>query len=93
MMWMSICQGIILVAVLARFLADLTRAIKGSPAKEATGLEAMSHEIPGVLFHLKGEGEEAGDIWDLFALDGKVQKHQAKIVRQNEPDPEAWGSK
>ena len=37
-MWMSICQGIILVAVLARFLADLTRAIKGAPAKEATGL-------------------------------------------------------
>ena len=57
----------------------------------AKDLEVMSCEIPGVLFHLKGEGEEAGDIWDLFALDGKVQKHQAKIVRQNEPDPKAWG--
>lgn len=51
-------------------------------------VEAMSREIPGVLFHLSGEGEEAGDIWDAYALDGMVEKHEAKIVR--EPVPKAW---
>lgn len=48
-------------------------------------LAAMSKAIPGVLFHLEGEGEESGDIWDAFALDGKVEKHEAQIVRVTEP--------
>ena len=56
-------------------------------------LAAMSLAIPHVLFHLKGEGEEAGDIWDAFALDGKTQKHAAKVVRVESPDPKAWDTK
>ncbi len=50
-------------------------------------LAAMSAEIPHVLFHLKGEGESAGDIWDAFALDGQVQKHAAKVVRVTAAEP------
>lgn len=34
----------------------------------------LSKKCPGVTFHLSGEGEDAGDIWDAYALDGKVQK-------------------
>lgn len=51
-------------------------------------LAQMSREIPGVLFHLSGEGEEAGDIWDAFALNGATQKHKVKIVRVTAPH--AW---
>ena len=49
----------------------------------------MSLEIPNVLFHLMGEGENAGDLWDLYALNGRVQKHKAEIVRKG-PEPGAW---
>lgn len=45
----------------------------------------MSQAIRGVIFHLEGEGEDAGDIWDAFALDGATQRHAAKIVRVTEP--------
>jgi len=48
-------------------------------------LKAMSLEIRGVIFHLAGEGEEPGDLWDAFALDGQVEKHKAKIVRATVP--------
>lgn len=48
-------------------------------------MKKMSTAIPGVVFHLRGEGEENGDIWDLFALDGKVQKHYAQIIRVTAP--------
>ena len=51
---------------------------------------ALSAQFPGVLFHLTGEGENNDDIWDLFALDGRIQKHKAKIIRQEAPDPKAW---
>ena len=54
-------------------------------------LTAMSKAIPNVLFHLSGEGDDTGDIWDAFAVDGKVQKHPAQIVRMTAPDPSAWG--
>lgn len=50
-------------------------------------LAEMSKAIPGVVFHLTGVGEEAGDIWDAFALDGEVQKHPAQIVRVESPKP------
>jgi hypothetical protein len=52
-------------------------------------MREMSKAIPNVLFHLSGEGEDSGDIWDLYALNGKTQKHQAELVRK-QPDPKAW---
>lgn len=53
-------------------------------------MRIMSVKIPNVLFHLTGEGEEHDDVWDLFALNGQVQKHKAKIVRAERPDQGAW---
>lgn len=50
----------------------------------------LSEKFPGVTFHLYGEGEGAGDIWDAYALDGKVQKQEATVTRVMSPDPEAW---
>lgn len=54
-------------------------------------LKKMTEEIRGVLFHLEGEGEEAGDIWDAFALNGQTQKHEARIIRVTKPKP--WPAK
>ncbi len=48
-------------------------------------LAAMSRAIPNVLLHLEGIGDTFDDVWDAFALDGHVEKHQAKIVRATEP--------
>jgi hypothetical protein len=48
-------------------------------------LVALSKEITGVIFHLSGVGEDPGDIWDAWALDGKVHKASAKIVRAEPP--------
>jgi hypothetical protein len=53
-------------------------------------LAAVSAENPGVLLHLRGRGESEGDLWDLFALDGRVQHHPAEIRRSETPDPAAW---
>jgi len=45
-----------------------------------TDMLKLSLEFPGVLMTLNGEGEEAGDIWVKYYLDGKMQEEQAKIV-------------
>lgn len=41
---------------------------------------AMSTNFPGVLFKLHGDGEEAGDIWDAYFLNGKSQVCKAEIA-------------
>lgn len=41
---------------------------------------ALSAQVPGVLFTLNGKGEENGDIWRAYFLDGKVQVANAQIV-------------
>lgn len=43
-------------------------------------LREMSAAIPNVLFTLHGEGEEAGDIWDAYFLNGKGQKEKAVLT-------------
>jgi hypothetical protein len=43
-------------------------------------LIAFSVATPGVLFTLDGEGEESGDIWKAYALDGKIQIAKAEII-------------
>lgn len=40
----------------------------------------FSKKYPNVLFTMKGEGEEAGDVWHTYYKDGKYQEAQAKIV-------------
>ena len=43
-------------------------------------MKEVSKGFPGVLFTLKGEGEEAGDLWVKYFKDGKMQSCPAKIV-------------
>lgn len=53
-------------------------------------IRAMSLKFPGVLFHLSGEGEDAGDVWDMFAKDGKLQRCQAEVIRAKAPKAGGW---
>lgn len=43
-------------------------------------MRAMSLAIPDVLFELSGRGEEEGDLWKKYFLNGKMQECYAKIV-------------
>ncbi len=50
---------------------------------------AFSKQFKDVVFKVHGEGEESGDIWDAYFLNGKSQVHKAKILI-DECDPKAW---
>lgn len=41
---------------------------------------AFSKKHPDILFLLEGEGEEAGDVWRLYARNGKSCYQKAKMV-------------
>lgn len=43
-------------------------------------MKEFSKKYPEYLFTLKGEGEEAGDMWVKYFLNGKVQTANAKIT-------------
>jgi hypothetical protein len=43
-------------------------------------MKAVSKKYPTTIFILEGEGEESGDIWKAYFLDGKMQKCKAKII-------------
>ena len=43
-------------------------------------LKAFSKKYPTVLFELSGEGEESGDIWMEYFLNGKSQRCGAIIT-------------
>jgi len=43
-------------------------------------MRSMSLVFKNVLFTLTGEGEEAGDIWKKYFLNGNIQTEKAKIV-------------
>ena len=40
----------------------------------------LSADFPALLFYLRGEGEEAGDVWELWARNGKTVKVQAELT-------------
>jgi hypothetical protein len=41
---------------------------------------SISEKYPDTVFVLKGEGEEAGDIWHKYFKNGKMQNCPAKIT-------------
>jgi len=43
-------------------------------------MKNISSQFPNVLFTLRGEGEENGDIWVAYFKNGKVQQSKAKIT-------------
>lgn len=43
-------------------------------------MRKMSKDVRGLLFKLHGEGEETGDIWDKYFLNGKMQICKAQVV-------------
>ena len=52
---------------------------------------ALSKRFPDVVFHLRGEGEESGDIWEKDFWNGLMQERPAEIVIP-EYDP-SWKGK
>ena len=49
-------------------------------------MRAVSTKFPGVLFTLHGKGEEGGDLWRKYFLDGKCQEARA-IIKYPAFDP------
>lgn len=45
-----------------------------------TDLKILSKEFPTVLFTLRGDGENSGDMWVRYFLGGRVQYAQAEIT-------------
>lgn len=43
-------------------------------------MKIISKKFPNHVFQLHGEGEESGDIWQKWFVNGKVQTCHAKIV-------------
>jgi hypothetical protein len=43
-------------------------------------MRKVSTEIQNVVFLLKGEGEESGDVWDEYYLNGKKQRCQVELI-------------
>jgi hypothetical protein len=43
-------------------------------------LKAFSRQYPGWLFTLQAKGEESGDIWISYCMNGKEQYTKARIV-------------
>lgn len=43
-------------------------------------MKAVSLKFPGVMLHVKGMGEENGDIWQAFYKDGRECYQKAQIT-------------
>ena len=66
----------------ARYALDNDGSTSGNESKWYEHQEEMrefSKLHPSVLFTLHGEGEENGDIWDEYYLNGKLQVVKAQM--------------
>lgn len=52
--------------------------------------KALSRKFKNILFHFEVHGEDAEDVWDFFALNGKVQSRYARVIRYSRPKKELW---
>jgi hypothetical protein len=43
-------------------------------------MRELSKKYPDLVFQIKGEGEESGDLWIEYYKNGKMQEAPAKIV-------------
>jgi len=50
-------------------------------------MKALSKKWPKILFQLDGDGEESGDVWREYWLDGKVQAAKQKSWTPPDFDP------
>lgn len=48
--------------------------------KSSDDMKTMSSQFKDILFELRGEGEEAGDIWKAYYLNGKEQMCKARVM-------------
>lgn len=48
-------------------------------------MKNLSQEYPNVVFRLSGEGEESGDLWVAYFMNGDMQETKANITFE-EPD-------
>ena len=43
-------------------------------------MKFLSNQFPDILFKLHGEGEEKGDVWDKYFINGKMQHCHAVMT-------------
>ena len=59
--------------------ADLEFNGNGSWRKHEEEMVELSERYPNVVFKLHCEGEEQGDVWDKYFLNGFMQTRRAKV--------------
>lgn len=71
----------------SQIVADLERIASFLPTRDSCkwyeheeDMIKLSQKHPAILFKLHGAGEETGDIWDKWFLNGKKQICKATIV-------------
>ena len=66
----------------AKYALDELGGCSGEETKwyeHTADMKAFSVKHPYILFQLHGDGEESGDIWSEYYLDGKVQIARAVV--------------
>lgn len=78
----SECEG-------AEYALDNDGECSGNEARwhdHEADLIAFSKEHPGYLFRLNGDGEDSGDVWVKYFVNGQVQREKVEL-RLAEFDP------
>jgi hypothetical protein len=72
---------------MAKVIFEMVQAISYDPFADACkwyshedDMKSFSRNYPTLVFTLKGEGEEAGDMWYKYFRNGKMQKAPAIVT-------------